>query len=196
MKYYISVLCLFVVSLNFAQEEADSSKHLLDTDWGKEIFPLPTGFAQEMTLSGFEDASFAPGWSDLNSDEFWTYVFAWSVEGDGFVKEDEIVSNLELYFNGLVGAKPDTLVNGRLPTSVLLMDTSKQNSNSYIGKVRLFDRFKTNKMLTLNLIIEQQYCSEQKRALLVFRFSPKHLKHEVWERVNAVKLFKNACNKK
>lgn len=189
----IACLLMLISAITVAQEE--TGKHLLDTDWGKEIFTIPTGFAQEMTLNGFEDASFAPGWSDVKSDEFWTYVFAWSVENDTMISMEEIEQNLLLYFNGLVSAKPDTIVNGRLPTSVLLIDTSDGSSARLTGKVRLFDSFKTQKMLTLNLLVEQQYCDRQKRAILVFRFSPKALNHQIWSPLTAIPLFEDACDR-
>ncbi len=200
MKTLILSLSAFVCSLLcFGQEQEDTSKFLLQTDpdlWGKEIFKLPTGFAREMTLTGFEDASFPKGWIDSNSDNFWTYVFAWSVDKETLVSGQELEDNLMLYFNGLVDAKQDTIINGRLPSSVLLVNTTKtQETSTFTGKVRIFDRFTTQKMLTLNLLVEQQICPETKKALIVFRFSPKALEHKVWTMLTAVPLLEDACDK-
>lgn len=197
MKNILIVLTLLVSTTNiFAQEQR--LKPLLDTNpevWKKEFFDLPVGFAQEMTVSGHEDASFPPGWIGEENENYWTYIFAWSVERDSMLTATEIEDNLVLYFDGLVGSRQDSIIGDKLPASALLITTSSsETAKNFTGKVKLFDRFTAKKMLTLNLLVEQQICPAKNRVLLVFRFSPKALEHKVWDFVKAVPLVKDACD--
>jgi hypothetical protein len=167
-----------------------------DSLWGKEIFELPTGFAREMTLTGFEDASFPKGWSDPESPAMWSYIFAWSVSEEKMVPAQEIEANLELYFDGLMDVRKDTLIAGKTPATALLVENTRtEDLITYTGKVRTFDRFRSNEMMTLQLLMEQYYCEKEKRTIMVFRFSPKGLDHSIWELLNSVPLIKDACKR-
>jgi len=58
-------------------------KHLevlqTDSTWTKEIIKFPLGFAQEIKFEGFEDLRFPSGWAKQDSPDFWSYVWAWSI---------------------------------------------------------------------------------------------------------------------
>jgi hypothetical protein len=58
--------------------------------------------------------------------------------------------------------------------------------------VKIFDRFATNKMTTPNVLIESYYC--KKKTVILFKFSPKELKHKTWEMLEKIKLHKNVCH--
>ena len=198
MKYFILTTALFLANLlAFAQEDTKEKMYLMQTDdevWGKEIFQLPTGFAREMTLKGFEDASFPPEWSNPESPQMWSYIFAWSVASDSLITMQELEANLDLYFDGLMGAKKDSMIDGKLPSTSLLVQTSStEKANTFTGKVRTFDRFRSNKMMTLNLLVEQSLCESSERVMIVFRFSPKALDHKIWEFLKTVPLRGDAC---
>jgi len=198
MKHIIlSAALLLCCQLVIGQENED--RYILKTDslWGKEIFELPTGFAQEMTLNGFEDASFPKGWSDPESPEMWSYIFAWSASVEKIVPTQEIESNLDIYFDGLMNIRKDTLIAGKIPTTALMVENSRtDNEVTYTGKVRTFDRFRSNEMMTLHVMAEQYFCEKEKRTIIVFRFSPKHLEHSIWELLKGVPLIEDACERR
>lgn len=189
----ITLLLLCTITLT-AQEKKHPKLLTNEANWGVEIFELPTGFAKEMTVSGFEEAIFTPGWSKQEDPEFWSYLFTWSVDSDRLLDNKEIEHNLILYFDGLVNIPKDTIIAPKKPTSALLvkMLDSETQSNS-IGKVKLYDRFTSNKMLTLNLTVEQTLCKKQQKLLLVFRFSPKALDHKIWDKLNTINLRDDIC---
>ncbi|MDD7915608.1 hypothetical protein [Polaribacter ponticola] len=56
-----------------------------------------------------------------------------------------------------------------------------------------FDRFATNKRFVLNVKIESNYCKKTKKTVLLFTFSPKDFKHEVWETLDTIKLKNGIC---
>jgi hypothetical protein len=198
MKYIIPFTALILCSYFVIGQEKEE-RHILKTDslWAKEIFELPTGFAREMTLTGFEDASFPKGWSDPESPAMWSYIFAWSASEEKMVPTQEIVDNLELYFDGLMDVRKDTLITGKPPATALLAENTRAGDvGTYTGKVRTFDRFRSNEMMTLHLLAEQYHCEKEKRTIIVFRFSPKSLDHSIWELLKEVPLIADACERK
>lgn len=196
MYKIIITISLTIVSIVVnAQEKTHPKLITNDAQWGVETFNLPTGFAQEMTLKGFEEAIFHPDWSNIEKPGFWSYVFTWSVVSDSLINEKDIEQNLILYFDGLVDIPKDTVIAPKRPSSALIIQTTKNNNNSkYIGKVRLYDRFKTKQMLRLNLTVEQKLCPQQKKSILIFRFSPKSLEHDIWKQLNTLILRDTICN--
>ncbi|WP_271856006.1 hypothetical protein [Patiriisocius marinus] len=196
MYKIIITISLTIVSIVVNAQEKTHPKLLTnDAQWGVETFTLPTGFAQEMTLKGFEEAIFHPDWSNIEKPGFWSYVFTWSVVSDSLINEKDIEQNLILYFDGLVDIPKDTVIAPKRPSSALIIQTTKNNNNSkYIGKVRLYDRFKTKQMLRLNLTVEQKLCPQQKKSILIFRFSPKSLEHDIWKQLNTLILRDTICN--
>ena len=197
MKHLLLSATLFLCSY-FVMGQENEERHILKTDslWEKEIFELPTGFAREMTLTGFEDASFPKGWSDPESPAMWSYIFAWSASEEKMVPTLEIEANLDMYFDGLMDVRKDTLIAGKIPTTALLVEMSRTESMvTYAGKVRTFDRFRSNEMMTLYLKAEQHLCESNKRTIIVFRFSPKGFDHEIWELLNGISLIEDACER-
>lgn len=70
-----------------------------------------------------------------------------------------------------------------------------ENTTFFIGKIQTFDRFATNKPITLNITIESRFCKANKKTVILFKFSPKEFKHKVWEiTLKAANLYANICD--
>ena len=180
--YYIYLSLLFSFGILNAQDKEVGVLLENTLGWGVEYFKLPTGFAQEMTVTGVEEAYFAPGWSNPESDEMWSYIFIWKIKAENKLTIQEIEENLEIYFDGLSGIRKDTIVAPKLPTNALVLKLSEEKEfQEFSGKVRLFDRFRSQQMMTLHLKLTQMCCANNTTQLLVFRFSPKLFGEPVWE---------------
>lgn len=190
----LTIILLINFNVTMAQEKKHAHLMVADSTWGVEFFKLPTGFATNMTYSGFEEAFFPKGWGLVESPEFWSYLFTWSVEAELPLTTDDFETNLERYFDGLLNiADKDSTVT-KLPSTVLVIQTKNvQNASTFVGKLRIFDRFRTNKMIILHLLIEQHFCEKEKRAVIVFRFSPKPLGNDIWDTLHSVVLQKDFC---
>jgi len=186
-----SLLCFLMLTAQHNEEylllEADSL-------WSKETFDIPTRFAPEMTLEGFEDARFPPEWGKPDSDAFWSYVFAWSISEENQIPIKDLEHNLTSYFDGLMNIPKDTIIALKLPTTTLLVEKSRTKDKIvYYGKIRTFDNFSAQKMMTLYLLAEQYLCASTKRNIIVFRFSPKAFDHSIWQKLNTISLLKGVC---
>jgi hypothetical protein len=197
MKNNIIIILLFLNSnVIFGQEQ--ESLNLLETDstWTKEIIKFPLGFAKEIKFEGFEDLRFPSGWSKQESPNFWSYVWAWSIKDIEGLTEHELENNIQLYFDGLMGINfrkntEDEIQN----TNAIFIKKATSNGNyQYIGKVKTFDMRYTKKPMTLNVLVEQHYCEQKKRSIILFRFSPKSFDTAVWNTLQEVKLRENICD--
>lgn len=167
----------------------------LDSTWGKEIFPFPIRFAQNINYEGVEEARFPPeGWRDENHQNFWSYAFAWDINLDKKITEAELASDLEKYFDGLVG-EGFIKDHEKYKASALFIEVENEDTYSlFKGKIKTYDGFTTKKGITLNALVNSHYCKKEGRSVLLFRFSPKAFTHDVWKTLEKVKLIEGLCD--
>lgn len=165
---------------------------ILDSDWGKEIFEVPVRFAPTMTLVGFEDARFTKGWGKKDSDELWSYVFAWKVNHEDLLSEEVLETNLALYFDGLLSR--DKKVDAP-PTAKLERIGESEQVVKLQGTVDFMDTRLTKGRLVLNIRAESRLCAEQGKAVVAFWFSPKPLDHAIWTKLQTVQVLSDICSR-
>ncbi len=169
------------------------STDLLKTEdtWGKELFAIPLHFAKDIKLKGFEDARFPKGWSDTSSPNFWTYAFAWKVNIEKGLTIMQVEDYIKKYYDGLLEGvnKEKGLV---LPKTIV--EITKTNEGSFIGKATIYDTFITRKPLVLNFHIEQTFCDKNGKSIILFRISPKNFEHNVWNNLKEIKILENSCD--
>jgi len=153
-------------------------------DWKIEIIPFPLSFAPEIKYDGFEDIRFAPGWSDIESEEFWTYHFTWLIENKTELNEQVLEEIFGLYYDGLakavLGEKIDTINFEKAMCLFVKTDTG------FTGKIRTFDSFFTKEAIQLNIKVRESICENPYRHLVSFDISPKSFDHQVWKKFENV----------
>jgi hypothetical protein len=82
--------------------QADVFRYAVPGNWGVDPrynFPLP--WSPGLALDGFEDLYFAPGFDDLDSPEYHSYLFLWWLQGKPQITAAELESHMVTYFRGL-----------------------------------------------------------------------------------------------
>jgi len=177
-----------------AQNVQDKSILIADESYGKEIILLPVEWAPGMTIEGFEELRFTPGWDKSESPQFWSYVLSWDVMATDPLSQHELETNLEDYFDGLM--KPNHWATEFAEPLVQLMQAAPINGNAYYtGRMKYFDGFHTGKVMSTNIQATQHFCEEKQRTIIIFRISPKPYEHEVWNDLNAIKKRADFCLK-
>ncbi|MFK7775434.1 MAG: serine hydrolase [Saprospiraceae bacterium] len=181
MKNISTIILLFFCS-TFLIGQVQEHLFFLETDstWRKELFIFPINFASDIDYKGEEDARFPEGWEDQKSPEFWSYVFAWNIEHDGDIPVTKLEDDLQKYFSGLMRGKETSVQISKKATT--------NNRTQYTGAIKTIDNFFTKKPMTLNVMIDQIYCKEKKKSIIIFKFSPKELGHQVWKKLEEPKL--------
>ncbi|MFK7950772.1 MAG: hypothetical protein AB8G11_24515 [Saprospiraceae bacterium] len=175
-----------------SREQANDIWSVLDMkdDWGTEIFHFPIRFAKDIDYQGIEDARFPKGWSDTTSSYFWTYLFGWNIDLTTELTTNDLEKNMKLYFDGLMmSVNRDESIDPK----ITLAKFEKMNNKSFQGTVRIYDAFTTKRPLTLNVLVDYDYCESKKTAQILFHFSPKEFKHQVWEVLKMAKFQKTVC---
>jgi len=166
---FIILLLLFCI-LSYSQEEEKENLEVFATDstWITEIIKFPIGFAQDIKYEGFEDLRFPQGWSKQESQNFWSYVWAWSIHNKETFTVSEIEKNIQFYFDGLLGLD-FYKIDGKLQQKTNAVFIEKSTSQ-FIGKVKTVDTRYTKKPMTLHVQAESHYCEQTNKAIIVFRF--------------------------
>ena len=185
----IVLFLLFINVFNSNAQEADHPEIMdTDTSWTKECFAFPLSFAPSINFEGYEEALFPPGWSNSDSSTFWSYVFTWRINSTNLLSDSQLEEHLQTYFDGLMRVQRD----GFDPTIVDL-DSLGEEFN-FSGMVKTTDAFFSKETMLLNVIIHQQLCTDLEQLNIVFRFSPKHIEHSVWETLYGPTLPQNFCS--
>jgi len=201
LKYIIATILVFCSFIIIAQEKELEQEHILNTqNWDSEFFDFPIRFAREIPYTGYEEAVFPTGWSNQESDQFWSYAFAWKIDAAQLITIENLKTNLNRYFDGLLDSQ-----NRQNGSTILVTNTSmvkdddlnkKQDDRSryYKGSIYLFEGRYTQKMMTLYTTAEQHYCEKEQKTTIMFRFSPQLFEEAIWKELNAVSLAANSCD--
>ncbi|MEL6558980.1 MAG: hypothetical protein AAFQ94_12400 [Bacteroidota bacterium] len=193
MKKLILITLLMLTSIAVVAQDVQSID-ILDADtaaWRKEVFTFPLGFAPEINYRGVEEARFPQGWIKTESDNFWSYVFAWKIDYQKDLPVEELEKNIGLYYDGLMRIADKKKTDPEIQEAVVLFVQTSETE--YIGKIRTFDAFATKKPLTLNAKVIKYDCPDQRETIIVFRLSPKPFTNEVWSYLNEVKISSEVC---
>ena len=182
---------LFILSLLFiglhclAQPSATSEIIKVPAGWSGESFALPPSFAPDFAVSGVEEVRFAPGWDDPASDRFWTYTFAWYLNGDANLTAQRLEKLVGDYFGGLTksvgqdnGIAPEKIVAAKAHFEATPASTYQDN---FRGTIAFMDVFFTKNQITLNAEVKASYCPALDKHLMVFSFSPQAFEDDVWK---------------
>ena len=190
-KHIVTILLLFFCILSYSQEEESLEVFTTDSTWIKEIIKFPINFAQDINYEGFEDLRFPQGWSNQESPNFWSYVWAWNINGIEKPSESDLEKNVQLYFDGLLGLDFYKINDVKTPkTNAVFI---KKGNTQYVGKVKTVDTRYTKLPMILNVLVEYYFCETQKKTIMVFRYSPKPFDNPVWHKLNEVKLRADTC---
>jgi hypothetical protein len=153
--------------------------------WVVEHFPLPPDFASQMDYKGIEDLRFAPGWADSTSEEYWSYMYLWWLDGNPKIDVISLQENLKAYYAGLVGRN---ITDRKIPTNKVVptnatvkkIKTAANDIETYSGAIHMLD-YMTQRPIVLNTLIHIRNCGLQKHTAVFVEISPKPFVHPIWQ---------------
>ena len=197
MKNFIRLFFCLIVLPSFGQSpivEFDSKNweapYTLNfpEGWYVERFLIPIGFAPEIPYQGVEDIRFAPGWSKVKSDGYWTYAFLWYLNDRPKTNAKIVEKNLNAYYTGLIAGR---INSGKIPpdqsvsvkTAFNKVKTDKGDLKTFRGTIYMLD-YMDQKPITLNCIVHLKTCSGQNKTFIFFELSPKPYSDDIWQSLN------------
>lgn len=186
------LLIFFFYSISNFGQKNEFNLLKIDSTWGQEVLRFP---ARNMNYIGVGEIRFPPkGWRNPKHPNFWSYTYAWSINVNKKIKAKELAIDLVKYFNSLNKIDMDDATNTRKSSAFVKKIKTRKSTTFFKGKLSIFDRFATNKMLVLNVKIESHFCKKSQKTVLLFTFSPKEFNHKTWEMLDKIKLIKGYCN--
>ena len=178
-------------SLNEVQLRQENQTIInLDTSWTNETFEFPISFAPEINYQGVAEVRFAEGWIKSDHPNFWSYTYAWKINIEKEINAVELAKNLELYFDGLNNINQNKELQKYKAAASIIKIKSLKNHTLFVGNIKTYDRFATNKELILNVLIDSYYHPTKKQGIIHFKFSPKEFGHKTWEMLAEIELTK------
>ena len=187
------VATLLFLKSSGQNEEFDGKKwqaaYVLDTikGWDVERFPIPISFAPSIPYKGVEDIRFTPGWAKKTTNEYWSYVFLWYLDGKIALDAKTIENNLKAYYTGLIKVNSDSskIADKLFPvtTSIQQRSTEKEDLKTFEGSVTMLD-YMSKQSITLNVMIHIRTCVGKDKTFVFHEISPMPYSDEVWKRLH------------
>ena len=158
--------------------------------WYIERFQFPLDFAPQIHNVGFQDVRFPPGWGEASSEDYWSYMYMWWLEGNPKFDTEILKGYLNSYYTGLVGRN---IVRRNIPQDKLVQTSINLKRikavpgdiETYTGDIRMLD-YMTLKPIVLNTIIHIKDCELQKHKVVFIEISPNAFTHSIWKRFNQI----------
>ena len=194
----IFTVILLMSGAFLAADEPNLPKLAAPAGWGGETIPLPTGFAPDMKLNGFEHIRFAPGMMDPKSDTFFSYAFVFELEPMPELSEAVVKDEFLKYYRGLCKA----VLNGKPPQvdpSKFTLELQRTKSEAtitpddenadmpvlYTGTLEWVEPFATKESQTLNLDI--QTWTKNDRSIIFACVSPQARDAAIWKQLHKIR---------
>lgn len=152
--------------------------------WGRERYDFPLRFAPSIPYRGHVELRAMPEMEDPGSEQHWSYVLLWWLEGTVRAEEASLRRNLAAYFHGLGRAA----ARGRsVPAPrVHVAEARSIRGQRLFGTVEATDPRPGKRRGQLHFRLDVRECPEQKRTAWVFRISPRSGGQAPWRELAAV----------
>lgn len=149
--------------------------------WRSETIPFPLGFAPSLPYHGVEELRFAPRFFDPTSPTYFTYSFAFVLDGVDPIQPATFASDLRTYFTGLASAVTKAPSDPSLHDAVV----ERTKSGELRGTVKTIDAFGDKRPLQLHLEAATFACGE--KQIVVASLSPRAETDAIWAQLKAVR---------
>jgi hypothetical protein len=174
--------------------QTDVFSYSIPGNWQKDPrykFPLP--WSPGLALKGFEDLYFAPGFDDLDSPEYHSYLFLWWLDGQRPITAAELESDMVTYFRGLGEQRgrnnnfnPDlSQIKAQYASSSNGPSTlGGEAATNFKGTVTLYDRH--GRVISLYSEVSSSYYGDGHTAVF-FAMSKEPRPSALWSQLDAIR---------
>lgn len=145
--------------------------------WRTETIPFPLGFAPALPYHGVEELRFGPSFFKPSSPTYFTYTFAFELDGAPAMSPEILGSNLQTYFTGLMSAVTHAPSDPALHTATIRADAKA--TNHYRGEVHTIDGFGDKRALALHLEADTMVCGDKR--IVLASLSPQPESNSIWQ---------------
>ncbi len=183
IKYFWLLFVLVNISQNHVSAQTNKAQIWLEpAHWTYEKIELPLDFAPDFNYSGFEELRFSPNMFDTLATDYFTYLFAMSVESKTKLKTKELQGLLNDYYKGLCHAVASSR-KMNLDTSLITITLSKSKTikgRAYDVDIVFYDAFTNGQKILLHMELEVIRKKESQLNYIVALVSPQPKSTAIW----------------
>jgi hypothetical protein len=143
--------------------------------WTTDTIPFPLSYAPELAYAGIEELRFAPDFFTPTAETYWSYSFAFILEGVPELSAEELSRDLTFYYAGLARAVDPK----HFDASAHQARIAANGPHHYRGVLETVDAFGDGRALRLNLDGETSACGS--RRIIIASLSQHPFDHApVW----------------
>jgi hypothetical protein len=160
------------------------------TEWRLETFPMPPPFAPDIKLTGSEEARFAPGMFEAKSNEYFSYIMAFALDGVTPLAAPDFKDFVEKYFGGLsvgVGRQKGLLIDrSQIVATVSSPATQAKTEQRFDADLAFFDSFTDGHKVSLHLDARIIPRPDAKKQYLILLVSPAAKDSATWDKLREI----------
>jgi hypothetical protein len=162
-----------------------------DTWFQGGIYPFPLSFAPSIPGAGEEVVEQTPNFFTATSNEYFSYTFAWWLEGNPDITAAQLSTDFAAYYSGLM----DGCTYGQYATvqpcnvanytahfdEVLSLGGGRRAVKAFLGEAQLYDFFVTGNLIKLKILASTYDCHRDGHRVVLFSASPAPFTDPVWK---------------
>jgi hypothetical protein len=172
----------------------DPFSYVIPGNWQMDLrYNFPLEWSPSVSHKGFEDLSFAPGFDDVASPEYHSYLILWWLDGKVALTADKLQTEMVTYFRGLAEQRgrnnhftPNlSLVTAQYAASLAEpVSLGGARATNFTGKVAVIDRH--GNVVSLYSDVTSAPCSADHTAVY-FAMSKEPRPAALWEKLDHVR---------
>ncbi len=172
----------------------DSFGYVIPGNWEMDPrYPFPLPWSPTIAHRGFEDLSFAPGFDEVESPEYHSYLILWWLDGRMELSATQLQTEMVAYFQGLAKQRgqnnhftPDL---SRVTAEYAASTTGPASfggtaATNFAGEVTLYDRH--GSLISLHSEVIASQCSPDHTAVF-FEMSKEPRPAALWKQLDGVR---------
>jgi len=156
--------------------------------WRGERIELPPGFARDMKLKGVEEIRFSKGMFQPESEDFFSYVIVFRLDGQPKLAPETLERELLRYYRGLAKA----VGRGKIKTDDFSIEVNPdessrtKNARQYVATLKWIEPFATKEPQTLR--IEMRVWDGAEHRIWIFMcVSPNGTDDPIWKTMHEIR---------
>jgi hypothetical protein len=156
-------------------------------------YPFPLPWSPSVAYEGFEDLAFAPGFDNISSPEYHSYLILWWLKGTPTLTSEALERNMIAYFRGLAEQRGRN--NKFTPDLSKVMASYRESTGpqvfggaaakNFAGTVTLYDRH--GAVITLHSEVVTSVCAAVAHTPVFFSMSKEARPAALWKHLDAVR---------
>jgi len=150
------------------------------------VYAYPLIWDPSIPGAGYEILEQTPNFGTVTSNEYFSYTFAWWLEGDPNLTAAQLTTDFTGYYDGLMGGCAYALascdVDKYTAKFVELADIAPgpRAVKAFIGEAQLYDEFYTGNLITLHFLVNTYDCPRDGHRAILLSASPEPYSNPVW----------------